>query len=117
MLPQRRQHALAEPRRMAELEPPRPLRPQRPGNRFQPWQVFLERGWKLEEERAQLRAERSGDAAECLDEVPGTDELGIVRDAARRLQREAELRRDLSGPAGKDLLARHPVEGVVDFNR
>ena len=73
-------------------------------------------GAQLEQQRAELRAERRGRLEELPHRVGAVAQPPIVRDPLRRLQRElVAIRRGLV-PAVENLLVRRAVEGVVDLD-
>src|SRR4029453_4004786 len=72
---------------------------------------------QLKQQDAELWPERGGDAAERRGELFAPLQLRIVRDAPGGLQREREPLGRTRRPAVEQRLGRHPVEGVVDFDR
>jgi hypothetical protein len=71
----------------------------------------------LEQGRPELFTERGRALDQVPDQLGRVPELGVVGDLLRRLEREPELGRDLSGPVEQVLLPRHPIERVVDLDR
>src|SRR5688500_6788284 len=111
-----REHIGVEPRRMAELERSRRLWRECIDERIEASEILLERRRQLKKQRAELIAERTGDAAEFRGEILAVRQLRVVRNPSWRLECEFEGRRHLPGPSGKQLLRRHSVERVVDFD-
>ena len=106
-----------EPRLVPELERRARMLGQQVDELAKDVGVLLEVRRKLKEQDGQFGAERFRGPAEGLQRVFAALKLGVVRDASRRLEREGEAVRRSCCPSGEQLLGRHPVEGVIDFNR
>ena len=78
--------------------------------------VLPEIGRQLEQEYAQLRTERTCAPTEGIEQVLAVAKLSIVCDAPGSFQGEAESVRCDLGPVRQGLLARHPVESVVNLH-
>src|SRR5687768_18065251 len=92
------------------------LRRKRVEERVEPRKIFFQRRRQLKQQRAKLISESAGHAAELRGQVLTIRELRVVRDASRRFQRELERRWHLLRPSCQQLLRRHAVEGVIDFD-
>ncbi len=83
---------------------------------LQPGQVLLEKRGQLEEDHPELLAQCPGAPKELRDIDFSFLQSLHVGDAARCLEREAEVCRHFARPAREHRLGRHAVEGVVDLD-
>src|SRR4030095_8219975 len=84
---------------------------------FQPRRIAFEKGRQLEEERTELVLPRARRLAEIGGEVGRIAQAQLVRDTARRLQRERELIGNFLRPALQLAHAGGAVERVIDLHR
>ena len=105
-----------EPRGVAELE--RRADAWRKGVQegVEQCEVLFEVGRELEQQRAELGAERGRRFEELTDAVAALAQPCVVRDPLRRLQRELERIRRRTVPPLEDLLVGRTVERVVDLD-
>src|SRR5580698_7127534 len=80
-------------------------------------QILLEVGRQLEEENAELGAERVGGLHEVLQQLLAVLEPGGVSDALRRLQCELERLRRRLAPTRENFRVGRAIKGVVDLDR
>src|SRR5687767_15016602 len=101
---------------MSKFEGGRYFRRQLREKRLEERQILFGVRRELKQQRSEFVVERASDTAERLDQLSAIFQSAVVRDPARRFERQLVRRRRLRGPSADQHLVRHTVERVVDFD-
>src|SRR5229473_7485456 len=79
-------------------------------------EIFLEIRRQLEQQGAELVAERACYPTKSVDELAAVLQTTVVGDTPRRFERDLVRLRCLSSPTCDQLFVRHPVKRVIDLD-
>src|SRR5262249_24098432 len=109
-------HLVVEPRGVPELERDAEVRRHLVQEVLETRNVALQERGKVEKDGSEPALQRRRGLTEVAGDLGGVAKAKLMRDAARRLQREREVLGHFFRPALELAHARHAIEGVVDLD-